>query len=94
MGVPIIGAAMLVFAAFCTEIIDGAGNSLYLRAVHPYERSEMTAVFVSYRDFSQFAPPAVFSVVLSVFELPAVFITGGLMMIGMTALCRYIPRRF
>lgn len=94
MGAPVIGAAMLVFAAFCTEIIDGAGNSLYLRAVHPYERSEMTAVFVSYRDFSQFAPPAVFSVVLTVFELPAVFVTGGLMMIGMTVLCRYIPKRF
>jgi MFS transporter, ACDE family, multidrug resistance protein len=94
MGAPVAGAATLVLAAFCAEIIDGAGNSLYLRAVHPYERSEMTAVFVSYRDFSQFAPPAVFSVVLSVFELPAVFVTGGLMMLGMAGLCRYIPRRF
>ena len=94
MGAAAIGAAMLVFAAFCTEIIDGAGNSLYLRAVHPYERSEMTAVFVSYRDVSQFAPPAVFSVLLSIFELPAVFVAGGIMMIGMTALCRYIPKRF
>jgi len=94
MGAPMIGAATLVIAAFCTEIIDGAGNSLYLRAVHPYERSEMTAVFVSYRDVSQFAPPAVFSVLLSVFELPAVFVAGGIMMIGMTVLCRYIPRRF
>jgi MFS transporter, ACDE family, multidrug resistance protein len=94
MGAPVAGAATLVVAAFCAEIIDGAGNSLYLRAVHPYERSEMTAVFVSYRDFSQFAPPAVFSVVLSVFELPAVFVTGGLMMLGMAGLCRYIPRRF
>ncbi|HKF71308.1 MAG TPA: MFS transporter [Stellaceae bacterium] len=94
MGAPVVGAVMLLIAAFCTEIIDGAGNSLYLRAVHPYERSEMTAVFVSYRDFSQFAPPAVFSVVLSVFQLPAVFVTGGIMMLGMTALCRYIPKRF
>jgi len=94
MGAPIAGAVTLVAAAFCTEIIDGAGNTLYLRAVHPYERSEMTAVFVSYRDFSQFAPPAVFSVVLSVFQLPAVFVTGGIMMLGMTGLCRYIPKRF
>jgi hypothetical protein len=54
----------------------------------------MTAVFVSYRDFSQFAPPAVFSVVLSIFQLPAVFVTGGIMMLGMAGLCRYIPRRF
>jgi hypothetical protein len=94
MGAPILGAATLVAAAFCAEIIDGAGNTLFLRAVHPFERSEMTAVFVSYRDFSQFAPPAVFSVVLSVFELPAVFMVGGIMMLGMAGLCRYIPRRF
>jgi MFS family permease len=94
MGIPVAGAALLVLAAFCAEILDGAGNSLYLRAVHPFERSEMTAVFVSYRDFSQFAPPAVFSVVLSVFQLPAVFVAGGIMMLGMAGLCRYIPRRF
>jgi MFS transporter, ACDE family, multidrug resistance protein len=94
MGAPVLGAAALVLAAFCAEIIDGAGNSLYLRAVHPFERSEMTAVFVSYRDFSQFAPPAVFSVVLSLFQLPAVFVAGGVMMAGMAGLCRYIPRRF
>jgi hypothetical protein len=94
MGAPVVGAATLVLAAFAAEIIDGAGNSLYLRAVHPFERSEMTAVFVSYRDFSQFAPPAVFSVVLTLFELPAVFVAGGIMMLGMAGLCRYIPRRF
>ena len=94
MGIPVAGAALLVLAAFCAEILDGAGNSLYLRAVHPFERSEMTAVFVSYRDFSQFAPPAVFSVVLSIFQLPAVFVAGGIMMLGMAGLCRYIPRRF
>jgi MFS family permease len=94
MRAPVLGAVILVLAAFCAEIIDGAGNSLYLRAVHPFERSEMTAVFVSYRDFSQFAPPAVFSVVLSLFELPAVFVAGGVMMLGMAGLCRYIPRRF
>jgi ACDE family multidrug resistance protein len=94
MGAPIAGAVVLVAAAFCAEILDGAGNSLYLRAVHPFERNEMTAVFVSYRDFSQFAPPAVFSVVLSIFQLPAVFVVGGVMMAGMAGLCRYIPRRF
>jgi len=94
MGAPAAGAVTLVAAAFAAEIIDGAGNSLYLRAVHPFERSEMTAVFVSYRDFSQFAPPAVFSVLLTFFELPAVFVAGGIMMLGMAGLCRYIPRRF
>lgn len=94
MGAPYLGAAMLVLSAFVAEIIDGAGNSLYLRAVHPHERSEMTSVFVTYRDVGQVAPPALFSALLAVFELPAVFLAGGLMMIGMAGLTRFIPRRF
>ncbi len=89
-----IGASALLLAALATEILDGAGNTLYLRAVHPYERSEMTAIFATYRDTTQLVPPAVFAALLSAFELPAVFVAGGLMMLGMSGLARYIPRRF
>jgi len=94
MEAPYLGAAMLVLSAFVAETIDGAGNSLYLRAVHPHERSEMTAVFVTYRDVGQLAPPVLFSALLTVFELPAVFLAGGVMMLGMAGLTRFIPRRF
>src|SRR5207237_1665590 len=73
MGVPWLGAAILMLAALAAETIDGAGNTLYLRAVHAHERGAMTAVFASYRDVAQLAPPAVFAVLLSSFELPAVF---------------------
>jgi ACDE family multidrug resistance protein len=90
---PWLGAAMIVLAAFGTETIDGAGNLLFLRAVHPHERSEMTTVFVSYRDVAQFGPPVVFSVLLSVFSLPSVFVAGGVMMLVSAALARHIPRR-
>ena len=94
MATPILGATMLVLSALVAETIDGAGNSLFLRAVHVHERSEMTAVFVTYRDFGNLAPPAVFAALLAVFELPAVFVAGGLTMLGMAGLTRYIPRRF
>ena len=90
-GVPWLGAALLVLAAFGTETIDGAGNLLFLRAVHPYERSEMTTVFVSFRDVAQLGPPAVCSVLLSVFALPSVFVAGGAMMMGRRC-CRGIFR--
>jgi cobalamin synthase len=89
-----IGAGVLVLAALAAETLDGAGNTLYLRAVHPYERSEMTAIFASYRDATQLVPPAVFAALLSAFELPAVFVAGGVMMLGMAGLARYIQRRF
>jgi ACDE family multidrug resistance protein len=94
MGMSWLGVAILVLAALAATTIDGAGNSLYLRAVHAHERNEMTAVFATYRDVAQLAPPAVFALLLAVFELPAIFLSGGAMMIGMAALTRYIPRRF
>jgi MFS family permease len=91
--IPWLGAAMLVLAAFGTEMLDGAGNLLFLRAVHAHERAEMTTVFVSYRDVAQLGPPVVFSVLLSVFALPSVFIASGAMMLASAALTRHIPRR-
>ena len=93
VGVPWLGAALLVLAAFGTEMLDGAGNLLFLRAVHPYERSEMTTVFVSYRDVAQLGPPAVCSVLLTLFSLPSVFVAGGVLMLAASALSRSIPRR-
>jgi predicted MFS family arabinose efflux permease len=91
---PWVGAATLVLAGFGAEMIDGAGNLLFLRAVHPYERPEMTTVFVSYRDVAQLGPPMVSAVLLTLFALPSVFATAGIMMVGAAMLTRHIPRRF
>lgn len=90
---PWVGAATLVLAGFGAEMIDGAGNLLFLRAVHPHERSEMTTVFVSFRDVGQLGPPLVCAALLSVFALPSVFAAAGVLMIGSAALTGYIPRR-
>jgi MFS transporter, ACDE family, multidrug resistance protein len=90
---PWVGAVTLAAAALGTEMIDGAGNLLFLRAVHPYERVEMTTVFVSFRDVAQLGPPLVAAVLLSVFALPSVFAVGGMMMLASAALARHIPRR-
>jgi MFS family permease len=92
-GVPWLGAAALLLAAFATGSIDGAGNLPFLRAVHPLERPEMTAVFATYRDASQLAPPGVFSVLLRFFELPAVFAAGGAALLVLSYYARFIPRR-
>ena len=92
-GTPWLGAGLLVLAALGTEIIDGAGNLLFLRAVRAYERAEMTTVFVSFRDVAQLGPPAVCSVLLSLFSLTSVFIASGLMMGAAASLARRIPRR-
>ncbi|MBI4183024.1 MAG: MFS transporter [Proteobacteria bacterium] len=92
-GVPWLGAALLVCAACGTGVIDGAGNVPFLRAVRWFERPEMSTVYATYRDVAQLAPPGVFSVLLKLFDLPTVFVVGGLTMLGCAGLSRFVPRR-
>ncbi len=92
-GVPWLVAAVLVAAALITGAIDGAGNVPFLRAVHPMERAEMTTVFATYRDVSQLAPPGLFALLLKAFQLPAVFVAGGIGMLAIALFARYLPRR-
>lgn len=92
-GAPLLGAVLIVVACFGACSIDGAGNVPFLRAVRPRERPEMTTVYSSYRDVSRLSMPGIFAVVLQSFALPAVFVTSGVMMLGMTWFARYIPRR-
>lgn len=92
-GVPWLGAAVLILSAFCTGAIDGGGNLPFLRAVHPPERPEMTSVFMTYRDSAQMVPPGLFAVLLRVFDLPAVFVAAGGVMLYMASLARFIPKR-
>jgi len=90
---PWLGVAALALAAFGASVIDGAGNVPFLRAVHPYERSEMTAVFSTFRDVGQLAPPGVFAILLKAFDLPAVFAAGGLAMMCLAFVSKFVPRR-
>ena len=92
-GQPGLGAFFLVMAACSAGALDGAGNLLFLRAVHPYERAEMTTVFASYRDVTQVAPPIICSSLLAFFALPSVFIASGAAMLASSALASRIPRR-
>jgi len=92
-GDPVISLALLCASAFGATLVDGAGNVPFLRAVHPYERSEMTSVFMTYRHGSNLAAPGLFAGVLSFFALPAIFVTGGLWLLGMSILSRAIPKR-
>jgi MFS family permease len=92
-GIPWLGAALLVAAAFAASLIDGAGNVPFLRAVRPLERPEMTAVFGTFRHTSQIVMPGLFAVLLKAFALPAVFLASGGIMLALAYYARYIPRR-
>ncbi len=90
---PTLVLVLVVMSAFAASLVDGAGNIPFLRAVHPYERAEMTSVFVTYRHTAQLLTPGVFALVLGVFALPAVFVAGGTCFIGMALLTRYLPKK-
>ena len=90
---PWLAVFVLVWAAFGATVLDGGGNVAFLRAVRSRERSEMTGVFLTYRDTAQLAAPGLFAVLLLAFELPIVFATAGVWMLLSAQLSRYIPRR-
>jgi len=85
--------AILILAGIAATVIDGAGNVLFLRAVHPLERSEMTAVFTTYRQTAQLVVPGTLAAILSVLPLAAVFGVGGLGFLAMSWLTTFIPKR-
>lgn len=93
MGDAAFGTLALLAAAVAAGIIDAAGNVPFLRAVHPYERPEMTTVYNTYRGVAQLLPPGIFALLLKLFALPAVFVAGGIAMLALTGYCRYLPRR-
>jgi hypothetical protein len=90
---PLVCMVLLWFAAFSATVIDGAGNVPFLRAVRAYERAAMTSVFMTFRHVGSLLVPGILAVVLWLLPLPFVFVTGGLMTLGMAGLSRYLPRR-
>ncbi|MGH6718644.1 MAG: MFS transporter, partial [Alphaproteobacteria bacterium] len=92
-GLPWLAALLLLCACAVVSAIDGAGNTLFLRAVRPLERAEMTAVFMMYRDTSQLVIPGFYAILLLVLPLPFVFVTSGLVTAALALFARYIPRR-
>jgi MFS family permease len=92
-GNPWLAAILLVLAALSMIVLDAVGNMPFMLAVRPRERSEMTAVYSTYRDVAELAPPGAFALLLMAFELPAVFMAGGVAMLGLSLLSRRIHPR-
>src|SRR3546814_274407 len=89
---PLVTAALFAFAALGAAALDALGNIPFLRAVHHYERSEMTSVFRTYLEASQLLPAAAYTAVLTVAPLPAVFVVLGLVLLVSAWYARYLPR--
>lgn len=85
-------AALLAGSAFCC-VLDAFGNIPYMRAVRPLERPQMTTVFRTYIDLSDLLPQAFYALLLSFFDIRAVFFASGLFMLVEAAVALGIPRK-
>ncbi len=88
MSSPLIGAILLVVFEFGASITDGPGVVSFLRSVRPHERAAMTSVYSTYRKVSRLSMPGIYSLILLIFPLPAVFLASGSMVLGLAGLSR------
>lgn len=75
--VPPLALASLAAGSFFLVLLDLAAGLPFLMAVKPSERTEMSAVYASFRDVSGVLTPGAAWLVLLVAPLPAVFLAAG-----------------
>ena len=69
--------AVLVVASYFLVLLDVCAGLPFLMAVKPSQRTEMSAVYSSFRDVSGILTPGIAWLVLQFFPLAAVFAAGG-----------------
>lgn len=80
--IPPLAVACLVAASVLLVMLDVCGSLPFLMAVKPSERTEMAAVYASFRDVSGIMTPAVAGVVLMFSPVAGVFAAVGVAMFG------------
>jgi MFS family permease len=85
-------AAALLVGAIGAVGLDVVCIVPFLRAVRARERPEMTMVFSLYRDCAGLAPMALFALLLTFFDMPAVYGAVALGLLGCAILAHWLPR--
>jgi len=76
--VPPLAVAALFAGSIFLVLLDMCGGLPFLMAVKPSERTEMSAVYSSFRDVSGILTPGVAWIVLLVLPIPGIFAACGL----------------
>jgi len=74
---PIVTVGILVLASFALVLLDVVAGLPFLMAVKPSQRTEMSAVYSSFRDVSGIITPGLAWVVLQFSPLAGVFVMAG-----------------
>ena len=72
----------MMLASVCLVMLDVVGGLPFLMSVKPSERTEMSAVYSSFRDVSSVLTPGLAWLVLAVAPTAAIFAACGLAMVG------------
>ncbi|PXW68797.1 MFS transporter [Loktanella sp. PT4BL] len=76
-GIPLFAVVCLMAGSFFLILLDVSAGLPFLLAVKPSERTEMSAVYSSFRDVSGIVTPGVAWLVLLVAPISGVFVAGG-----------------
>ena len=90
---PLLAGAIMVSGALGATCLDALGMIPFMRAVHPYERSEMMTVWRTNQDAADFASNTALAALLSLFELPVVFLAAAAVTLALMVVSRHLPRR-
>ena len=86
-------ALCLVLASFFLILLDVSAGLPFLLSVKPSERTEMSAIYASYRDVSGIVTPGAAWLVLLAMPLSAVFAAGGAGLLGACLLAQRLHPR-
>ncbi|HPE60565.1 MAG: hypothetical protein KDI15_10685 [Thiothrix sp.] len=88
--------AGLVFwctAALGCACLDVLGNIPFMRMVKPYERTDMTMVFSTWREMSELLTPLTITLVTLVLPFRTYYLLLGAALVGVALLAARLPRR-
>ncbi|MGR3631796.1 putative MFS family arabinose efflux permease [Limimaricola soesokkakensis] len=92
-GAPWAALAALMAGSVCLVMLDVCAGLPFLMAVKPSERTEMAAVYASFRDVSGILTPAVAGLVLTVAPVAGVFAACGAGMAAASAIAAKLHPR-
>jgi ACDE family multidrug resistance protein len=92
-GIPKLAVACLMIGSFYLILLDICAGLPFLLAVHPFERTEMSAIYSSYRDIAGIVTPGAAWLVLLVSPISGVFLAAGVGLVGAWVLANSLHPR-
>lgn len=92
-GYPVLTVALLMAGSFFLILLDVSAGLPFLLAVKPSERTEMSAIYASYRDVSGIMTPGAAWLVLFFAPMSTIFAAGGAALLCSWVLARNLHPR-